>query len=203
MPRPGRLPQLSCLLCCPSWAQLPWRFALFDGEPDPVQTVRPGLPAGYSLLLKFRTMTGARDAEGNSAPDAARLTNLGRRSPPAQSLDEVPPSCCERHQEEEVSLVGPRPLLVESISGSILRRARRHAVGPEVRVGAGPRADELPWAERLALDVWYVGNFRSRSMLAVLFRTLMAVLRREGLFWVGTWTCGKVPRRLRVRSRWV
>ena len=149
------------------------------GSPILFRQSRPGLHGRIFVLLKFRTMTDARDAEGNSAPDAARLTNLGRvlRS---TSLDEVPELW--NVIKGEMSLVGPRPLLVEYLGLYSPEQARRHAVRPGVTGWAQVHGrNELPWAERLALDVWYVDNYSVALDVRILFRTLMAVLRREGI----------------------
>jgi sugar transferase EpsL len=130
-------------------------------------------------LLKFRTMTDARDAAGELLPDAERLTRFGRwlRS---TSLDELPELI--NVLRGEMSLVGPRPLLLEYLPHYSAEQARRHEVRPGITGWAAVRGrNALSWERRLALDVWYVDHWSIALDLKILLITVVKVLRREGV----------------------
>jgi sugar transferase EpsL len=152
---------------------------VFLGPPVLFSQERPGLRGRIFRIHKFRTMTGERNAEGSLLPDSRRLTRFGRflRS---TSLDELPEFwnvLCG-----DMSLVGPRPLLVAYLERYTSEEARRHAVRPGVTGWAqvnGRNATE--WEDRLRLDVWYVDNRSLWLDLRILFRTVSIVLNREGV----------------------
>lgn len=140
---------------------------------------RPGFHGIPFRLLKFRTMTDGRDAQGNLLPDAERLTLFGsflRKS----TLDELPELI--NVLRGEMSLVGPRPLLMEYYELYTCDQRRRHEMPPGMAgpVLAGGR-NALTWEEKFALDVWYVDNWSLWLDFKVLLLTAWKVLKREGV----------------------
>ena len=152
---------------------------LTSGRPVLFRQVRPGLHGQPFTILKFRTMRVGGALEDRSVPDEYRLTRFGRflRS---TSLDELP----ELYNvlRGDMSLVGPRPLLMEYLERYDREQARRHDVRPGM-TGLAQVAgrNELPWAERLALDVWYVDNWTIGLDLRILARTITPLIRRRGV----------------------
>ena len=140
---------------------------------------RPGKDARIFRLYKFKTMNDRRDAEGKLLPDAERLTRVGRliRS---LSLDELPQLW--NVLKGDMSLVGPRPLLVRYLPRYNERQARRHEVRPGITGWAQVNGrNAIGWEERLRLDVWYVDH-RSLALDAkILFLTVWKALRRDGI----------------------
>ncbi len=149
------------------------------GSPVLFTQVRPGLHGKPFRMVKFRTMTDARDASGALLPDAQRLTPFGRflRS---SSLDELPELWNVLHGE--MSLVGPRPLLMEYLPLYTPEQARRHEVRPGITGWAQVNGrNAISWADKFALDVWYV-NHRSLWLdVQILWRTVRKVLVRDGI----------------------
>lgn len=153
------------------------RFCL--GAPVLFRQTRAGRNARPFGLLKFRTMTDARDAAGRPLPDEQRLTALGRflRS---TSLDELPGLI--NVLKGEMSLVGPRPLLLEYLPHYSAEQARRHAVPPGLTGWAAVNGrNATSWERRLALDVWYVDHRSLGLDLRILLMTVVKVLKREGI----------------------
>ncbi len=149
------------------------------GPPVLFRQIRPGFRARSFALLKFRTMTNARDGDGKLLPDADRLTPFGRwlRS---TSLDELPQVL--NILKGEMSLVGPRPLLTEYLQRYTPDQARRHEVRPGLTGWTqvcGRNA--LSWEEKFALDLWYVDHRTFLLDLKILGLTLLRVLTREGV----------------------
>ena len=140
---------------------------------------RPGRYGRPFSILKFRTMTDARDIAGNPLPDGARLTPFGtflRRA----SLDELPELW--NVLKGEMSLVGPRPLLLEYLPHYTPTENRRHEVRPGITGWAQIHGrNYLPWQERLAHDVWYVDHQSLCLDLYILWRTFWQVIRHEGV----------------------
>jgi sugar transferase EpsL len=152
---------------------------LLLGSPVLFRQIRAGRRGQPFELLKFRTMTDARDAAGELLPDAERLTRFGRwlRS---TSLDELPELI--NVLRGEMSLVGPRPLLLEYLPHYSAEQARRHEVRPGMTGWAAVRGrNALSWHQRLALDVWYVDHWSIALDLKILLITVVKVLRREGI----------------------
>jgi len=152
-----------------------WRL----GSPVLFRQQRPGLGGRPFTLVKFRTMTDARAADGAAAPDAQRLTAFGRflRS---TSLDELP----ELYNVlvGDMSLVGPRPLLMEYLSLYNAHQRRRHEVRPGITGWAQVNGrNAITWERKFDLDVWYVDNASFLLDLKILWLTLWRVLRREGI----------------------
>ena len=149
------------------------------GSPALFRQRRPGMDARPFTLLKFRTMTDAVDDDGRPLADAERMTPLGRllRS---TSLDELP--TLWNVVRGDMSLVGPRPLLMQYLERYDPEQARRHEVRPGVTgwVQVNGR-NALSWDEKFALDVWYVDHVSLLLDLRILLGTLGAVLARKGI----------------------
>jgi sugar transferase EpsL len=153
--------------------------ALRLGRPVIFRHERPGRNATPFTLLKFRTMTGRRGPDGALLPDEDRLTAFGRRLR-ATSLDELPELW--NVLRGDMSLVGPRPLLTEYLPHYTPRQARRHEVRPGVTGWAQVNGrNDLPWSEKLELDVWYVEHRTLWLDIAILLRTLAVPFRRRGI----------------------
>jgi sugar transferase EpsL len=149
------------------------------GRPVLFRQARPGLHGKPFVMYKFRTMRDLRDAEGNLLPDEARLTPFGRWLR-TTSLDELPELV--NVLRGEMSLVGPRPLLMEYLERYTPEQARRHEVKPGITGWAQIHGrNNLSWEERFRLDVWYVDHWSLWLDLKILWRTLWMVLRREGI----------------------
>ncbi|RPH55379.1 MAG: sugar transferase [Chloroflexi bacterium] len=153
---------------------------IFHGAPVLFRQQRPGYKGRPFHIYKFRTMTDARDQDGNLLPDPARLTPLGRflRS---TSLDEFP-AFFFNVLRGEMSLVGPRPLLMEYLPRYSPGQMRRHEVLPGVTGWAQVNGrNALTWEEKFKLDVWYVDNWSFWLDIKILFLTLWKVVKREGI----------------------
>lgn len=140
---------------------------------------RPGRYGTFFLMYKFRTMTDARDENGNLLPDNQRLTKFGQflRS---TSLDELPELF--NVLKGDMSLVGPRPLLMEYLERYTPEQARRHEVRPGITGWAQINGrNALSWEEKFKLDVWYVDNWSLWLDIKILFLTVVKTLRREGI----------------------
>ncbi len=153
------------------------RFKL--GSPILFRQTRPGLHGNPFIMFKFRTMTEERDAGGDLLPDAQRLTRLGKflRS---TSLDELPELL--NVFRGDMSLVGPRPLLMEYLERYTVKQARRHEVKPGITGWAQINGrNTLSWEEKFALDVWYVDNWSLWLDINILFLTVVKTIRRDGI----------------------
>lgn len=149
------------------------------GSPVLFRQRRPGLHGRPFTMVKFRTMRDAIGRDGRPLPDAARLTPFGTLLR-ATSLDELPELW--NVLRGEMSLVGPRPLLMEYLERYTPEQARRHNVRPGVTGWAQVNGrNALSWEERFRFDVWYVEHRSLRLDLHILTRTLTMVLRRTGV----------------------
>lgn len=149
------------------------------GSPVLFRQVRPGLHDQVFELIKFRTMRDDRDSFGNFLPDEVRLTPFGRWLR-ASSLDELPEIW--NVLKGEMSLVGPRPLLVQYLPRYSPAQRRRHEVPPGLTGWAQVNGrNSLSWEERFALDVWYVENRSLWLDLRILVLTIGSVLSRRGV----------------------
>lgn len=149
------------------------------GAPVLFRQVRPGLGGKPFSMLKFRSMLEATDGEGKLLPDAQRLTSFGKllRS---TSLDELPELI--NVLRGEMSLVGPRPLLMEYLPLYDAVQARRHDVRPGITGWAQVNGrNAISWSEKLSMDVWYVDNRGFMLDMKILALTLLKVVRREGV----------------------
>ncbi|MDP2210288.1 MAG: sugar transferase [Candidatus Aquicultor sp.] len=152
---------------------------LYIGSPVLFRQVRPGLNGRYFTLSKFRTMSDARDREGNLLPDAQRLTKFGSflRS---SSLDELPELL--NVLKGEMSIVGPRPLLVEYLDRYSPEQARRHEVRPGVTGWAQINGrNAITWDNKFVLDVWYVDNWTVWLDVKIIALTILAVFKRQDI----------------------
>lgn len=157
-------------------ALLIWRQM---GRPVIFRQTRPGLYGRPFEMLKFRTMRESLGPDGKPLRDAERLTPLGRFLR-ASSLDELPEFW--NVLKGEMSLVGPRPLLMEYLPLYSPEQARRHDVRPGITGWAQVNGrNALTWPEKFALDVWYVDNRSLVLDLRILWLTLRKVWRREGI----------------------
>ena len=130
-------------------------------------------------MVKFRTMRDATDSRGQPLPDEERLTKFGKLLR-ASSLDELPELW--NVIRGEMSLVGPRPLLVEYLPLYSPRQARRHEVRPGITGWAQVNGrNAISWEERLEMDVWYVENRSFWLDLRILWMTVIKVFQREGI----------------------
>lgn len=153
--------------------------ALEHGVPVLFVQMRPGLSGKPFRMYKFRTMTDERDHAGSLLPDEQRLTTLGRVLR-ATSLDELPELI--NVFTGDMSLVGPRPLLMEYLPLYSAEQARRHEVRPGITGWAQVNGrNGLAWEDKFKLDVWYVDNYSLLLDLRILWMTLVKVLRREGI----------------------
>jgi lipopolysaccharide/colanic/teichoic acid biosynthesis glycosyltransferase len=170
---------LALIGLAPVLAVLALRVRRKLGTPVLFRQERPGLHGRPFTLLKFRTMTDARGSDGRLLPDAERLTPFGR-SLRASSLDELPELF--NVLRGEMSLVGPRPLLIRYLDRYSTRQARRHEVRPGITGWAqvGGR-NALGWDERLERDVWYVDHLGPALDFEILARTVVQVFRRVGI----------------------
>ena len=149
------------------------------GSPVFFRQVRPGIEGRPFNMVKFRTMTDERGPDGGLLPDDQRLTALGAwlRS---TSLDELPELF--NVLKGDMSLVGPRPLLMEYLPRYSDRQARRHEVRPGITGWAQINGrNALSWEEKFELDVWYVDNRSLWLDIMILFKTVLQVLKRDGI----------------------
>ncbi len=166
-----------------------WQVRRKLGSPVFFRQVRPGLQGRPFTMVKFRTMTDARDSHGQLLPDADRLTTFGRFLR-ASSLDELPELW--NVLKGEMSLVGPRPLLMEYLPLYSPVQARRHEVRPGITGWAQINGrNALNWKEKFELDVWYVDNQTFWLDIKILFLTVKKVIIREGISAKGTPTAAK------------
>lgn len=149
------------------------------GSPALFRQQRPGLHGRPFIMIKFRTMLDALDTDGNPLPDDVRLTRFGRLLR-ATSLDELPELW--NVLKGDMSLVGPRPLLMEYLPLYSAEQARRHEVRPGITGWAQVNGrNALSWPEKFALDVWYVDNRSLLLDIRILLLTVKKVFVREGI----------------------
>lgn len=140
---------------------------------------RPGKDAKIFKVIKFKTMTDERDAEGKLLPDAQRLTKVGRfvRS---TSIDEIPQLL--NVLKGDMALIGPRPLLVKYLPLYSEEQMRRHEVRPGISGWAQCHGrNSISWSEKFKLDVWYVDHCTLWTDLKVIWITIMKVIKRADI----------------------
>ena len=159
------------------------------GSPVLFRQTRPGRHGKPFQMIKFRTMRDEIGTDGRPLPDADRLTKLGRflRS---SSIDELPELW--NVLKGEMSLVGPRPLLMEYLPLYSPEQARRHEVRPGVTGWAQVNGrNAISWDEKFALDVWYVDNRSLRLDMKIIWLTIRKVIKRDGISAAGEATMSK------------
>ena len=167
------------LLLAPVLAAVAAVVRVWFGSPVLFRQVRPGYRGRRFTLYKFRTMTDVQDAQGRLLPDEARMTRWSRLLR-ATSLDELPELW--NVLRGEMSLVGPRPLLVEYLERYSPEQARRHNVRPGITGWAQTNGrNAIDWDTKLALDVWYVDHQSLWLDVKILLLTVIQVLGRQGI----------------------
>ena len=173
------LSSLALLVLCVPLLFLLWQVRRKLGSPVFFRQTRPGLNGRPFTMVKFRTMTDARGQDGQLLQDADRLTKFGRFLR-ASSLDELPELW--NVLQGDMSLVGPRPLLMEYLPLYSPEEARRHDVRPGITGWAQVNGrNALSWQEKFKLDVWYADHQSLRLDIKILWMTVRKVLVREGI----------------------
>jgi lipopolysaccharide/colanic/teichoic acid biosynthesis glycosyltransferase len=180
---------LALLALCLPLLFLTWQIRRKLGSPVFFRQTRPGLHGQPFNMVKFRTMTDARGPDGALLPDADRLTPFGRFLR-ASSLDELPELW--NVLKGDMSLVGPRPLLMEYLPLYSPEQARRHNVRPGITGWAQVNGrNTLSWEDKFALDVWYVVHRTLWLDVKILWLTVKKVLVREGISAAGEATMNR------------
>jgi lipopolysaccharide/colanic/teichoic acid biosynthesis glycosyltransferase len=168
---------------------LAWLIRRKLGSPVLFRQVRPGLQGRPFIMVKFRTMTDERDPNGALLSDAQRLTPFGHFLR-ASSLDELPELW--NVLRGDMSLVGPRPLLMEYLPLYTSEQYRRHEVRPGITGWAQVNGrNAISWTDKFALDVWYVDHRSFWLDVQILWRTVRKVLVRDGISAEGEMTMPK------------
>jgi sugar transferase EpsL len=167
------------ILLSPLLASVALLVWLTMGRPVLFRQRRAGLRGTQFTLLKFRTMTNARGATGNLLPDGERLTRLGRFLR-RTSMDELP--ALFNALRGDMSLVGPRPLLMDYLDRYSPEQMRRHEMRPGITGWTQINGrNALSWEEKFTLDVWYIDNWSLRLDLKILFMTAWKVVLGKGV----------------------
>lgn len=177
------------IILSPVIALVAWQIKKKLGSPVLFRQVRPGLNGKPFEMVKFRTMRDATDANGNPLPDSERMTPFGSflRS---SSLDELPELW--NVLKGEMSLVGPRPLLMEYLPLYSTEQYRRHEVRPGVTGWAQVNGrNAISWEDKFKLDVWYVDNRSFWLDVKIVFLTVKKVVVRDGISAEGEATMSK------------
>ncbi|WP_397473714.1 sugar transferase [Pusillimonas sp.] len=170
---------LALVLLAPVLAGVALLVAVKLGRPVLFRQQRPGLNEEPFTLIKFRTMLDIQDASGRPLSDADRLTPFGQKLR-STSLDELPELW--NVLKGNMSLIGPRPLLMEYLPHYNARQRRRHEVRPGLTGWAQVHGrNNVDWSERFELDIWYVDHRSFRLDLKILVMTLRLVLSRRGV----------------------
>ena len=177
------------VLLSPVLLLLAWQIRRKLGTPVLFRQVRPGRGGIPFVMYKFRTMRDAEDENGRPLPDAERLIPFGRKLR-AASLDELPELW--NVLKGDMSLVGPRPLLMEYLPLYNAEQRRRHLVRPGITGWAQVNGrNAISWPEKFRLDVWYVENRSLLLDIKILFLTVKKVLDRSGINSEGEATAAK------------
>jgi lipopolysaccharide/colanic/teichoic acid biosynthesis glycosyltransferase len=177
------------ILLAPVIAIVAWQISRKLGSPVLFRQVRPGKDGKPFEMIKFRTMLDAVDSTGQPLPDEERMTPFGSflRS---SSLDELPGLC--NVLKGEMSLVGPRPLLVEYLPLYSEEQSRRHELKPGITGWAQINGrNAISWEDKFKLDVWYVNNYSLLLDFKIIFLTIKKVVVRDGISAEGEVTMSK------------
>jgi sugar transferase EpsL len=167
------------IVLLPVYAIIAFGVRVFIGSPVLFSQNRPGLGGSPFILYKFRTMTEKRDDKGQLLPDTIRLMALGRFLR-GTSLDELPELF--NVLRGDMSLVGPRPLLMQYLDRYTPEQARRHEVKPGITGWAQINGrNAIKWEEKFKLDVWYVDNRSLWLDVKIIFMTIWKIIKREGI----------------------
>lgn len=167
------------ILLAPLYAIIGYKVKKNLGSPILFKQTRPGLQAQPFDMIKFRTMKDATDASGNLLPDSMRMTAFGKMLR-SSSLDELPELW--NVLKGDMSLVGPRPLLMEYVPLYNKEQTRRHEMRPGITGWAQINGrNAISWEEKFQLDVWYVDNHSIWLDLKILLLTLKKVFIKEGI----------------------
>jgi lipopolysaccharide/colanic/teichoic acid biosynthesis glycosyltransferase len=173
----------SVILLTPIFVLIGFFVRMKIGSPILFKQVRPGLHGRPFVIYKFRTMTGERGEDGNLLPDRERLTRLGRFLR-MTSIDELPEFF--NVVKGDMSIVGPRPLLMQYLDRYTPEQARRHEVRPGITGWAQVNGrNAISWEDKFKLDVWYVDNWSLLLDVKIIVMTVVKVLRRDGISQAG------------------
>ncbi len=177
------------MVLAPVYAVTAYKVKKNLGSPVLFRQVRPGLHGKPFEMVKFRTMKDAIDSEGNPLPDSERLTDYGKRLRDS-SLDELPELW--NVIKGDMSLVGPRPLLMEYLPLYNDEQNRRHDVRPGITGYAQVNGrNAIGWDEKFALDTWYVDNQSLWLDIKILLKTVKKVIIKDGISAEGEATMSK------------
>ncbi len=170
---------LGLIILSPLFLLISLMILITEGPPIFFRQVRPGINGKPFTIYKFRTMRETQDEHGNLLPDELRITPLGHFLR-TTSLDELPELF--NVLRGEMSLVGPRPLLMQYLQRYTPEQARRHEVLPGITGWAQVNGrNALTWEDKFRLDVWYVDHWSFLLDLKILLLTLWKVIKREGI----------------------
>lgn len=170
---------IALIILSPIIALIAWKIRKNLGSPVLFRQTRPGLNGKPFEMMKFRTMKDALDQQGNPLPDSERMTPLGDKLRNS-SLDELPEFW--NVLKGEMSLVGPRPLLMQYLPLYSKEQSRRHDVRPGLTGWAQINGrNAISWEEKFALDVWYVDNRTFWLDIKIIFMTVKKVFGKEGI----------------------
>lgn len=177
------------IVLSPVYATVAYKVKKNLGSPVLFRQTRPGLNGEPFEMIKFRTMLDATDAQGNPLPDSERLTPFGKMLR-STSLDELPELW--NVIKGDMSLVGPRPLLMEYLPLYSEEQARRHLARPGITGYAQVNGrNAISWEDKFKLDVWYVDNQSLWLDIKILFKTVKKVLVKDGISEDGEATMSK------------
>lgn len=170
---------IALILLSPLYAFVAYKVKKNLGSPVLFRQVRPGLQGKPFEMIKFRTMKDARDAQGNPLPDSERLTPFGKMLR-SSSLDEMPELW--NVIKGDMSIVGPRPLLMEYLPLYSPEQAKRHNVRPGMTGHAQVNGrNAIGWDEKFKLDTWYVENQSTLLDFKIMFKTVHKVLAKDDI----------------------
>ncbi len=177
------------IILAPVYAMIAYKVKKNLGSPVLFRQTRPGLHGRPFEMIKFRTMKDAIDKDGNPLPDSERLTDFGKKLR-ATSLDELPELW--NVLKGDMSLVGPRPLLMEYLPLYNVEQAKRHNVRPGITGYAQVNGrNTIGWEEKFKLDTWYVEHQSFWLDIKILLQTVKKVIIKDGISAEGEATMSK------------